>query len=183
MINPAKQIAKRNMLYNSVQTFYKSAHDIPNGMLLLDSIKTLETDLQKRKLLTDSNLEHIHPLWFLAETERNIFLWRSGFSLDDAGQFEFWVDINSLINKRIKQIENYDPENPFFNSLWGFSSGSSESLQIECEYLKTFKDLLNSIISHASALSAVTSLILNEINNQEDRKIVTLPGNLSKQKV
>lgn len=176
MINSAKQIAKRNMLYNSVQSVYKTAHDLPVGVILLDSVKTLEQDLQKRSLLKGQSKEQVHPLWFLAETERNIFLWRSGFSLEDVDQFEFWVDINQLIDKRIKQIENYNPENPFFNSLWGFSNGSPESVSDECEYLKNFRELMSSIITHASALSAVTSLICREISNQEERKIIILPG-------
>jgi hypothetical protein len=176
MINSAKQSAKRSQLFSSVQNDYKSVHDLPDGVILLDSVKTLEKDLQKRSLLKCQE----HPLWFLAETERNIFLWRAGFSLEDVDLFEFWVDVNCLIDKRLKQIDNYDPENPFFNSLWGFSSGSPEKIAEESEYLKTFRDLLNSIISHASALSAVTSLLSKEIFNQEDRKLIILPGKLNR---
>ena len=183
MINSAKQGLKRSQLFSSVQNDYKSVHDLPNGVILLDSVKTLEIDLQKRSLLKGQGGNNIdsaqmHPLWFLAETERNIFLWRSGFSLEDVDQFEFWVDVNLLIEKRLKQIENFNPENPFFNSLWGFSSGSKESVAEESEYLKTFRDLLNSIISHASALSAVTSLISKEIYSQEEKIMIILPGKL-----
>lgn len=178
MINSAKPQAKRSPAFNSVHNNYKSAHELPDGLILLDSIKTLENDLQKRSLLKEQPKQQMHPLWFLAETERNIFLWRSGFSLEDVEQFEFWIDVNKLIEKRLNQIENFDPENPFFNSLWGFSSGSSDHISEECEYLKTFRDLLNSIISHASALSAVTSLISREIHDQTDRKIIILPNHL-----
>lgn len=183
MINSAKQSLKRSQLFSSVQNDYKSVHDLPNGVILLDSVKTLEIDLQKRSLLKGQGTakvdsSQIHPLWFLAETERNIFLWRAGFSLEDVDQFEFWVDVNQLIEKRLKQIENFDPENPFFNTLWGFASGSKESVAEESEYLKTFRELLNSIITHASALSAVTSLISKEIFNQSDRKMIILPGKL-----
>ena len=162
MINSAKNPAKRSHLFKTVQPSYKSANDLPDGLILLESIKTLETDLQKRNMLNTRLNDVMHPLWFLAETERNIFLWRTGFSLEDSEQFEFWIDINKLIEKRLKQIENLDPENPFFNSLWGLSNNNSSFLNDESEYLKSFKDVINSIISHASALSAVTSILSKE---------------------
>jgi hypothetical protein len=63
--------------------------------------------------------EAVTPLWFLAETERNIFLWRQGKSLDDVEDYEFWVDIPSLITKRRVQLESPQGLNPFTNPNWG----------------------------------------------------------------
>lgn len=181
MINPAKESKKRALAYKSVQTPYKSVHDMPAGTILLESLKILESDLQKREALdlkTAGNI--LHPVWFSAETERNIFLWRSGFSLIDSEDFEFWVDIECLINKRLKQIENFDPENPFFNSLWGFSSGG-EQLSAERDYLRTFQEIITSIANHASALSAVTSLITREAcEDNGGRKLILLPQPLKR---
>ena len=181
MINYLKESKNADLLFNSVQESYSSVSELPEGLLLLDSLKTLETDLQRRNLLDQPSTKQIHSLWFLSETERNIFLWRNGFSLIDLEKFEFWVDINNLIEKRINQINNFDPDNPFFNSLWGFANSSKDFLEQELRYIHSFTDLMKAIINHASALSTVTSLIHRELSiGDYQRKIIILPSNLHK---
>lgn len=179
MINSAKRDGSIQSLYSSEHKRYNSARDLPSGTILLESVKTLELDLQKRELIGGSGSPETHPLWFLAETERNVFLWRKGFSLIDVAKFEFWVDVDALISKRLDQIERFDPENPFFNSLWGFAACSAQTLDLEKEYLHDFQKVIASIISHAAALSAVTSIISRELTSCGTREIVVLPHNRS----
>ena len=93
----------------------------PKGAILADVLKTLEVQFQRRGMLPSGTESGpgmaFHPLWFVAETERNVFLWRQGCSLIQQDEFEFWIDIEALISKRLNQLDSADPENPFLNPL------------------------------------------------------------------
>jgi len=178
MINPARPGSRRPLLYNSVQTEERSVHDLPPSSILFDSLKTLEIQLQARGIIGQSLGQSCasQPVWFSAETERNIFLWRSGMSLIDADQFEFWVDVETLINKRLDQLTHANSENPFVNPLWGTSVINSEAAAREEEYLGTFLEILKSIQVHANALSLATSEIIQQMYKlRPPQQIVLLP--------
>ena len=132
--------------------------------VLLDVLKVLEPELQKRGILKIPPGGGFHPVWFLAETERNIFLWRTGCSLIEQDEFEFWIDVRGLVEKRLKSIETADEENPFKNPLWGSSQGQSTELRAdETRYLESFLDILASIEAHATALCLVAHSVLEEL--------------------
>ena len=80
---------------SGTHTLQAAGQKLPKGCVLLGVLKSVENELRKRDLL-GSEGEPTTPLWFLAETERNIYLWRSGKSIDDQRDFSFWVDIPAL---------------------------------------------------------------------------------------
>ncbi len=149
---------------------HPQTNPLPAGALLSSFMKTLETEFISRKLIVPPNAEFF-PIWFLVETERNVFLWRSGLSLCDADDFEFWVDPARLIEKRLLQLENSEIGNPFVNPTMDiFSTGSAmagqEAASLECssndeerDYLTSFLEVLRRVAPHAHALSEVASVV------------------------
>ncbi len=147
-----------------------------SSALLVDILKTLEIQLQERGLLPSNKSSAFYPVWFLAETERNIFLWRHGCSLIEQDEFEFWIDVRELVAKRLRSLEKFDPENPFLNPLWGAQSSSSDTLEQERSYLKQFQSVIGSIEEHATALCHVASRVLEELCPlAREREAVLLP--------
>ena len=177
MINQAKLAQNKALLHIFEQNIAHNVRELPSSAILLDSLKTLEIQLQHRDLLSQRDKAHSNqPIWFLAETERNIFLWRAGLSLADAKHFEFWVDIEELIKKRLNQLEQAGPDNPFLNPLWGSMVFDSQIAQNESEYLECFLNILNSIQNHANALSQVVSELMQEIDGKtNEKRIILLP--------
>jgi hypothetical protein len=111
---------------------------------------------------------HYAPLWFLVETERNVFLWRNGLSVCDADDYEFWIDPARLVEKRLLQLENPDIGNPFLSSsieLAETTNASPDARQQakeeESRYLNDFLELLHRGAPHAHALSEVLSIVSN----------------------
>lgn len=141
---------------------------IPPGALLASFVKTLETEFVSRGLISSPIFEFF-PVWFLVETERNVFLWRSGLSLCDASDYEFWVDPARLIEKRLLQLENPDIGNPFVGPLFESLSerpamGTPKNLDhsttiAEANYLTSFLETLGQVAPHAHALSEVASVV------------------------
>jgi hypothetical protein len=133
---------------------HKIAHsackNVPVGSILLDALKPLEVSLFKDK-------KSPFPLWFLAETERNVFLWRNGLSLIHAPYCDFWVHIDSLIDKRLSQLSRANSDNPFCHTLWGPASPDPLTIHEEKAYLADFKFLFQKIAIHADALCHVTT--------------------------
>lgn len=105
----------------------------------------------------------IPPLWFLAETERNIYLWRNGKSIADHGDFSFWVDIPALISKRRGQLARADSQNPFTNPAWGISHCSDRLTDDERDYLDSLDELVGTILKHAEALSVASETVRSEL--------------------
>jgi hypothetical protein len=136
---------------------------LPPGAVLASFIRTLETQLLSRGLVSPPRGD-FHPLWFLVETERNVFLWRNGLSLENADEFEFWVDPAALVEKRLLHLEAGSAENPFVNSLWGIASGAAPlSAQEEREYLTALLESMAKLAPHAHALSHVSSILGQEV--------------------
>ncbi|NMC62973.1 MAG: hypothetical protein GYA55_07365 [SAR324 cluster bacterium] len=162
-------------LHSSVQNQNKLSANLPKGAIHLSLVKTLETELQKRRLINDV-YEVLSPLWFLAETERNVYLWRSGLSIEQEDEFEFWVDIPALIKKRMEQLSSFDSGNPFMNPLWGLSIADEQTIEKEKKYLNSLFDLIDEIKEHLEALCIAASTVSRELDQNKDSKsVVVLP--------
>lgn len=148
---------------------------LPQGAVLADSLKTLETQLSRRGFLRQHSADSFNPLWYLAETERNIFLWKRGLSVVQQDEFEFWVDLDALIQKRLEQLSSFDRQNPFLNPLWGLSTLDQDSLSREREYLLSFQAALAKIELHLHALSCVSAKLLSQ-QTSERRERILLPS-------
>lgn len=151
----------------------KSEHP-PKAGVLLSCIKTLESEAERRGLIARERGDNFTPLWFIAETERNIFLWRRGCSLIQEDEFEFWVDIEGLIAKRLKQLESTDSENPFTNPLWGYASFDEGIRAREKRYLSSLRGVVSALETHIHALSIIGSELSKE--SRGSREFVVLPS-------
>jgi hypothetical protein len=127
----------------------------PPGSFLEQVLKTVEVQLQSRGLLAAFDSADFHPVWFLAETERNVFLWRHGLSLADRDDFEFWLDPRALVDKRLRQLDQAT------HSFPGWASELAEPAPRDAErgYLASFIEMLSKIEAHAHALSIVASVL------------------------
>jgi hypothetical protein len=146
---------------------------VPAGAVLLRVLKTVENELRRRKMVGNGH-ETVTPIWFLAETERNIFLWRQGKSLDEMDDFEFWIDLPKLLSKRRAQLENPQGLNPFTNPHWGNSPLDTRTVQQERDYLDDIEDLAECIIPHAEALSRASLAVQAELSKGESEALKVL---------
>lgn len=123
------------------------------GCVLLGMLKAVEVELTKRELLDAPSMQAT-PLWFIAETERNVFLWRDGKSIGDHSSYSFWIDIKALINKRRLHLSRSKGFNPFINL-------SPRSGGVDCEhrYLDAIEELSGTIFRHAEILSHASEKI------------------------
>lgn len=166
-----------DVVHKIVQLPRISVQDLPKGACTLEVLKTIESQLLNRGILKAPPGVASAPLWFLAETERNIFLWRNGLSLTQEDDFEFWIDLPKLFEKRLTQLQSYDAENPFMNPLWGNSVQDREHAAKEADYLLYFRDIMMKAESHAHALSRVGSILRNDMSvERKARDMVLLPG-------
>lgn len=161
--------------HKNVQLFTRSVQELPATSVLDSVLETMEKDLTRRGLLQIDGSGSYHPLWFLAETERNIFLWRHGMSIEEHEHFEFWIDVPRLIEKRLAQLEGFSPENPFLNPLWGELPYDQEQSSIEANYLKSFTDIALDILPHAHALSHIGSTLRKESIDGRNDGAILLP--------
>lgn len=130
-----------------------------SNAVLLGTIKALETQLQAKGLLSGFD-GSFYPLWFLSEQERNVFLWRKGCSLIEASDFEFWVDIHGLIEKRKRQLDNAIQPHPFISPDWEGDPIDSTK-EKELGYLNQLSEVFSRIEEYANALSCATSEALD----------------------
>lgn len=162
---------------NSAQIIHnrprKDVYHPPVGSVLLGVLKSVEQELSSRELLGIAQA-HATPLWFLAETERNIYLWRQGYSIEDQHLFSFWIDIRALIAKRKSQLHKTKGSNPFI--AFGNPNTVTASAQ-EAEYLEIFEELSSTIIHYAEAVSRASRDIIKDLyTSQEVERIVVLPS-------
>lgn len=158
--------------------------ECPLGSVLANLLKTLETRLHQRMDFPALPGKTFHPLWFLVETEINIFLWRNGFSLAEKDTFEFWLDIPRMIEKRLSSLHGSPKEeSPFSNPGWepfsgAFPVGSSSSVRSDEEivYLERLKDVFGEIAKEAYALSQVGSMLYEESSGVSRTKILLPHG-------
>ncbi len=149
-----------------------------SGVVLLGILRSVEQELLTREFVGDPRQEAT-PLWFIAETERNVFLWRSGKSLDDRSRFIFWVDIRALIVKRRLQLQRSSGFNPFINSMIGAGTHDEQGTQIEKQYLDHVEEMIDIIFRHAETLSHASESIRLELSpDSASRVAVTLPFDL-----
>lgn len=158
------------LLRKRLPTSHKNVQrpSLPANSLTLEALRVLEQELQRRGYIT---LEGFYPLWFHAETERNIFLWRRGCSLIHLDEFYFWVDIVKLIAKRTEQLETMTGDNPLLNPLWGEVEVSERSRLREQEYLRDLATSAAPILPHAHALTRASC----EVFDEGERETVVLP--------
>lgn len=179
MVSTEELIKIVKELYKSEQNIGVEPPKIPQDGVLLTLFRTFENRLIARHLLPDPQSSGFNPIWFLGETERNIFLWRNKKSIKDADGYAFWLDVRKLISKRLSQLENSNPENPFLNPLWGSPSGTLDNCPNEKSYLSEFLKLYGPAEPHLAAISAVQTLVatVDNHNNFTPAKIVTIPLN------
>ena len=149
---------------------YSNEQPPPKEYVLDEVLKVVENQLVKRGLVPNPRDIGAYPLWFIAETERNVFLWRHGFSLDDRSQFEFWISPVKLIEKRLKHLSKTCPENPFLHQ------GSPELRTLEEQYLEQLLLVEEQIGLHAHALSLVASELQQQCAGAPNQRKVLLPS-------
>ena len=152
----------------------ESAQVSPPGSatMLAEMLRQMEEHLLTRGLLKKDPCSQFNPIWYLAETERNIFLWKKGCSIIQQDEFEFWVDIPQLINKRLDQLNNLDQSNPLVNPYWGLSAISEQDLEDERNYLNNFLTLITSVQNHIAAFCEASLIALGQ---QLQRERIILP--------
>lgn len=156
------------------QELRSTAPNVAHERVLLGILKSIENELRGREFLGFAGTIPT-PLWFLAETERNVFLWRSGQSLDDARKYSFWVEINALIDKRRDQLQNPQDHNPFINPLWGIGSIDSTIVDNELDYLDLLEDLSPTVFKRGETLSRASESLRLEMDPNATRETITLP--------
>ena len=158
-------------MYNVVPEQHKNAREVTKGAVLPTILKRLEDEFVKRGMVQRPASAAFYPLWFLAETEKNVFLWRHQLSLGDAQRFEFWVDPFALIEKRRSQIMRGGEQTSF-----GITDASTKIVSDEFEYLAELEHHLRKIFSHAEAFSAAASQVLRECTENSSKNCVRLPA-------
>ena len=148
--------------------------NLPSEAILYDTVRVFEQALAARGLIDTGLYRGVTPLWFLAETERNIYLWRRGLSLDQSDNFEFWVDLRALIDKqrgRVRTSEEGGASSWHEDNPLGFDA--ARSFSYFSELLRHF----GSIALHAHALSRAASQVRREVSPGESiREFVLLPA-------
>jgi hypothetical protein len=168
------EIAPEEQPAPSTQELRGTSANVSTGCVLLGILKSIENELRKRKHLWSSGPAPT-PLWFLAETERNIFLWRGNQSLDDARKYSFWIDIRGLIAKRRNQLSHPHASNPFTNPLWGSASLDTSLVEKERDYLDALEDLIPNAFKRAETLSRASESLRLEIDPDAVRMVVVIP--------
>lgn len=135
----------------------KNIQELPEGAVLLGVLKAVEKALHRRGILGHA-VDQAMPLWFLAETERNVFLWRTGKSIADCHEFSFWVDIPTLIAKRRSHLSRCHGFNPFV-----CNSPSESGVEHEIRYLDRIEDLAESIFVKAAMISRASESLQSEL--------------------
>jgi hypothetical protein len=177
MVSLPRPIAKSDAVLKNVQALAINASALPAYAVLLSMTRTLELQLQRRSLLKAPTVGSFTPVWFVAETERNVFLWRRGLSLIQQDEFEFWVDLPKLVAKRLHQLESADADNPFTNPLWASSSADPDLIRRESEYLESLLEIIARVGPHAHAFSRASAECLKEYFGYcDERPVVLLPA-------
>lgn len=135
----------------------KNDQALPAGAILIGVLKAIEKELHRRGLFGEST-DQAMPLWFLAETERNVFLWRTGRSIDNCDEFTFWIDLPALIAKRRAHLSRCNGFNPFV-----CASPSESGAEQELRYLDRIEDLADSVFHKAALVSRASESLHQEL--------------------
>jgi len=180
MVSSEELIKIVKELYKNERPPTTEVPKVPQEGVLLNLFRTFENRLIEKCLLPPPQNAGINPLWFLGETERNVFLWRNKKSIKDAESYSFWLDVRKLISKRLAQLENKDPENPFLHPLWGSTAQHTDGRDSERHYLTELLRLYVPAEAHLAAISAVQALVSTISSTEGDpkynpSKIVLIP--------
>ena len=176
MVTPLNSALEQSSVHKIVQRIHNKAERPPTNAITIDVLKLMELHLQRRGLIPASVGTSFRYLWFVAETERNVFLWRSGLSIGDADHFEFWIVVSDLVDKRIKQLEKSTHDNPFTNPAWGDGCNNPKSADKEKQYLEMFLEIYTRSAAHAHALCHMNKMIIKEVTkNSLEAASVVLP--------
>lgn len=167
-------------LYKSEHSSRIDSQNLPEIGVLLSLFRTFENRLIEREFLPSPSTYSFNPIWFLGETEQNVYLWRHKFSLNDADKFHFWLDVKKLASKRLAQLERREEENPFLNPLWSQSTNGPDGREAERRYIIELLKLFAPAEPHLTALSAVQTLVATIETTKQDgnplpRKIILIP--------
>ena len=176
MITLHRESEPREIPYKDVQRCRNSVHEMPSTAILQELIKPLEERMRERGFLSSFSETLFYPMWFLAETEMNVFLWQNGLSLADRDYFEFWIDLEQLTEKRLAQLDAYDKENPFLSPLLGAAHATPRDIGQEEEYIASFKNSFAQLAAPSPALSCVGSALRAETPGTASQSPVLLPG-------
>jgi len=177
MFNSQPRHLLPSVLFNNAHSQDFIAQEGGLEALPLDALKALETQYQRRGLLPKPSREPFFPLWFMAETERNVFLWRSGNSLTRKNDFDFWVNVDALIAKRLDQLAEAEDEAQFFSSGFGLAVLDRDSALREREYLLSLAGLIDRVRPHVCAFARAGLIVEKEIVGPvRPRRLVTLPA-------
>lgn len=142
---------------------------LPKSGVEVSCLKKYEETLLQKSLITKQFAATHGPLWFLGETEINIFLWRNSLSIAHRDCFEFWIDPIKLMEKRLLQLENVESDNPFQQDSFLFGPRDSIN-KMEIEYLNQLATHLKPSLSHLHALTKVA-----KIATESKTPVVLLP--------
>ncbi|MCI5065028.1 hypothetical protein MRY87_04820 [bacterium] len=144
--------------------------DLINGSLL----KPFEESAQSRGLLGDYHTYQFYPLWFHYENERNITLWKQGYSLENLDNCDIWVNPIALLEKVRRRRDG--KENPLLNPSHLFPEGAEPSPSADeagTEYYELLRVLLEKAIPHLHALSCVSAEVLEtELSGEHRQQII-----------
>ena len=171
MSNPELNFSATTKKSESADKNVQNNTNLCANLVAADVLKTAEVRMQNKGMLPGGNKLSHNPLWFLVETEKNVFLWRSGHSLQEKQEFEFWVDLEALIEKRLAQLERSDFQDPMLHAFNEFELGVDPKAA-EKEYLQSLLENFAPILSHLAALSEVQREILEEGLNQSNTRVV-----------
>ncbi len=184
MVTPTKDHPSNFNLFKIEQPSngnVQSSRDNPPTLaraIPIENFRSFEEKLQSRGLICSSSLSY-GSLWFLIETEKNVFLWRRGLSLSAESEFRFYVDVRALVTKRLQQIRDskkFGADTPFINPLWSISPPNEDALEFECRYLTTLESIWTKVEEHMLALKLIAELIEAQTKENQaiDRETVVL---------
>ena len=173
MVMPDASFKNEHKVHNLAQRYALSAAEVPESAVPLSVLKRTEEELRTRGLLGRTVSSTVLPLWFLGETERNVFLWRNGLSVDDASRFEFWIDVPRLIEKQLTRAEGKPGSDSFFLPLWtteDLGKFENDGVTAYCGVLSEIWELAG---PHLHALSAAAREVVE--GHVAQTPIVVLP--------
>ncbi len=163
--------------YNFEHSIYKDEHisekfkeifqALKPYVVLTETFKMFEEELREKGVVQKAG----YPLWFFAETEENVYLWKKGVSIEEKERYEFWINLKTLLKKRQEQLSRDKDFNfPFFNFQASFEGGGRKDTDIveeEKRYLLSLEKILHNSFIHLQFISALKSVLTNREGAKE----------------
>ena len=160
-------------VYDSEQKCTLKNISMPMDAIKVHILKALENQLVKRGVLPVSG-NTVTPLWFCAETEERLYMWRTGTSIANKHRFSFWVRPPNLIEKRSSHLRRLREDEQEQFSLSCLSPPLGKCLEAEELYLNCLSETIKPLLSHSHALSKVETTIIEECASEEAPKDILL---------